>query len=198
MGRHRRRLEQAGRESPFSSRGLALGHSDRVGVDISRRGAEPLFAHGAQALADAERGEASDAVREMALTILVTTGLTSVLVQHRFNSSFAHAVYNAHTTMPDAGNHLHGEIVSLGVLVLLTLDGQFAERDRFHDLNASLGLPTRTDQVSVGPGRLDEFTDRIMDFVRPEEAPYPITRAMVHQALLDLNAYSAARVAERP
>ncbi|WP_314711878.1 iron-containing alcohol dehydrogenase family protein [Propionibacterium acidifaciens] len=185
-------------ESPFSSRGLALGHSDRVGVDISRRGAEPLFAHGAQALADAERGEASDAVREMALTILVTTGLTSVLVQHRFNSSFAHAVYNAHTTMPDAGNHLHGEIVSLGVLVLLTLDGQFAERDRFHDLNASLGLPTRTDQVSVGPGRLDEFTDRIMDFVRPEEAPYPITRAMVHQALLDLNAYSAAREAERP
>lgn len=178
-------------ESPFSSRGLDLGHSDRVGVDIARHEADPLFAHGAQALADADRNEATEALREIALNILVTTGLTSVLVKHQFNSSFAHAVYNAHTRMPNVSGHLHGEVVSFGVLVLLTLDGQLAERDRFHGLNASLGLPTRTTQVSVGPERIDEFAERIMDFVRPEEAPYEITYDMVRRALLDLNAYSA-------
>lgn len=182
-------------ESPFSSRGLDLGHSDRVGVDIARREADPLFAHGAQALADADRGEATEAVREMALNILITTGLTSVLVKHQFNSSFAHSVYNAHTTMEDASGHLHGEVVSLGVLVLLTLDGQFDERDRFHDLNVRLGLPTRTDQISIGPERIDEFAEHIMNFTHREEAPYEITYEMVRQALLDLNAYSAQREA---
>ena len=66
-----------------------------------------------------------------------------------YNSSLAHCVYYGASTLPQCERHLHGEIVSFGVLCLLTYDGQLEERDRIMQFNKSVGLPVTLDELEI-------------------------------------------------
>lgn len=78
---------------------------------------------------------------------MISTGVVSNLTvdpgqAYYYNSSLAHCVYYGATLVPaSGGRHLHGEIVSFGVLTLLTYDGQLEQRDRIMRFNRSIGLP---------------------------------------------------------
>ena len=69
---------------------------------------------------------------EIIEAIIISTGFVSNFVQVDYTTGMAHAMYNGFTILPstEANHHLHGEVVSYGILVMLTADKQYEERDQ--------------------------------------------------------------------
>ena len=65
------------------------------------------------------------------LDIIISTGLVSNLTttenDYYYNSSLAHAFYNG-STLVEGARGLHGEVVSFGVLTLLTCAGEIQKK----------------------------------------------------------------------
>ena len=78
------------------------------------------------------------------LDIIVSTGLvsnmTTQMPNYYYNASLAHCVYYGSTVTKKGHQHLHGEIVALGILCLLTYDQQFEVRDRIMEFNDKMGF----------------------------------------------------------
>lgn len=179
-------------ESTFKARGVDLSHSDQLGVDIARNCAAPMLKYGAQAMADKEAGQVSDALAQVILNIIVTTGMVSVLVDNTYNSALGHAIYYGTTVLPHVEeNHLHGELVSYGVLVLLTLDEQKENLDQVYAFNRSVKLPTCLADIEVNSDDLEKVLDQVMEKKDLVGSPYTITREAVKKAIMDLEDYHA-------
>ena len=89
---------------------------------------------------------------QRALDIVVNTGYVSNLTNQNdyyYNSSVAHAFYNATCSIPREGTYLHGEVVSLGVLVLFAYTGDTENLKRYADFNKQMGLPVTLEQVGL-------------------------------------------------
>ena len=72
----------------------------------------------------------SEAVKQIALDIVVNTGYVSNLTNQNdyyYNSSVAHAFYNATCSIPREGTYLHGEVVSSGRARAVRLHGRHRE-----------------------------------------------------------------------
>lgn len=174
-------------ECTFSSRGDELDHTNLLGVDISRNCVEPLLKYGKTAYEDAKVHKVSKELEQVILNIIITTGLVSVLVINDYNSCLAHSVYYGCTTLENIEkNHLHGEVVSYGVLVMLTCDKKFKERDRVYSFNKSIGLPTCLSDIEVEEKDLDKVLDKAMETGDIKHVPYEITREMIYNAIMDL------------
>lgn len=93
---------------------------------------------------DCRNNRASKAIEEVALNIFINTGMVSNMVDSaKYNTSLAHAFFNASTTLPQIeARHKHGEVVSYGTLLLLTLDKQYDKLERFFDFYKGMELPT--------------------------------------------------------
>ena len=79
--------------------------------------------------------------------IVVTTGIASIFLTKDYtpdyNSGLAHAIFYALTAYPVIEErHLHGEVVAIGILIALLVDGQKEEFEKIYELNKSIGLPT--------------------------------------------------------
>ena len=96
--------------------------------------------------------QSTDAVKQIALDIVVNTGYVSNLTNQNdyyYNSSVAHAFYNASCSIPREGSYLHGEVVSLGVLVLFAYTGDTENLERYAAFNNQMGLPVTLEQVGL-------------------------------------------------
>ncbi|KOF56554.1 glycerol dehydrogenase [Clostridium sp. DMHC 10] len=178
-------------ECTFSSRGDELDHTNLLGVDISRNCVEPLLKYGKKAYEDVKNNKVSYELEQVILNIIITTGLVSVFVINDYNSCLAHSVYYGCTTLEKIEkNHLHGEVVSYGVLVMLTCDKQFEERDRVYSFNKSIGLPTCLADIEVEETDLDKVLDKAMETGDIKHVPYKITREMIYNAIMELEKVS--------
>ena len=78
-----------------------------------------------KALEDCKKNIASYELEQIALDIIISTGLVSNLTsdaeKYYYNSSLAHCVYYGSTVVPACASHLHGEIVSFGVFMFINL-----------------------------------------------------------------------------
>ncbi|MDD3224174.1 MAG: iron-containing alcohol dehydrogenase family protein [Clostridium sp.] len=174
-------------ECTISSRNDELDHSNLLGVEVSRNCVEPLLRYGKKAYEDVKENRVSFELEQVALNIIVTTGLVSVFVKNDYNSCLAHSVYYGTTALENKGKeHLHGEVVSYGVLVLLTCDKQYKERDRVYKFNKSLGLPTCLADLDVEEKDLDTVLDKVMETGDIKHVPYEMTREMIYNAMMDL------------
>ena len=110
-------------ECTVSGRGDELDHPKALGTAISHMCGDPLVKYGVQALADCDADRVTDALEEIVLGIIVSTGYVSNLVNIDLTTGAAHAMYNGFTVLPqiEHNGHLHGEIVAYGVLVLLAM-----------------------------------------------------------------------------
>lgn len=72
---------------------------------------------------------------------------------------------------PVCEKHLHGEIVSFGVLCLLTYDNQTEERDGILDFNRSIGLPVTMEQIGLIEVDLPVVAKKTSSVVEWEYAP---------------------------
>lgn len=152
-------------EAVFSSRNHELLHTPLMEVQLSGICTEPLLQYGPQALEEARQQEPGEALEQVVLDIIVSTGLvsnfTTQLPDYYYNSSLAHCVYYGATITDEGHKHRHGEVVSLGVLCLLTHDQQAEQQDRIMAFNHSIGLPVSFDELGI---REEEF-EAMADYV---------------------------------
>lgn len=176
-------------EATMSARGDELAHYHALGVSMSRMCLDPLLQYGAQAMLDHEKGLVTDAFEQVVLAVIVTTGIVSILVTTEqiidYNTGLAHAVFYALTAFPDLPvekNHLHGEVVGFGVLILLLVDGQ---DDMFRTMlafNRSIGLPTKLSDIEVESSDLERILPQVLRMHDIDHNPYPITLELLQQA----------------
>ena len=141
----------------------------------------------------------SDAFTECVLDIIVSTGVVSNLVTHTeyyYNSSLAHCFYNASMVLPSAHEHLHGEVVSFGNLVLLAYDGQNELLERFLDFNTSINLPVTLAQVGITTDeQLMKLVDAAEHIKEWSTGPEPAAREQFVAAIRKVDTLGAARLA---
>lgn len=151
-------------EAVFSSKNVSLAHTPLMGVQLSKICTEPLLTYGGEALKACKEKRVTEALEQVVLDIIVSTGLVSNMTTHTpeyyYNSSLAHCVYYGATVTKHGHQHLHGEIVALGVLCLLTFDGQTELRDRIMDFNARMGFPICFDDVEIEEDEFDKMADK--------------------------------------
>ncbi len=176
-------------EATVSARGDELRYYHALGVGMSRMCLDPLLRYGAEAMRDHEKGLATPAVEQVILTIIVTTAIVSILVTTEhiidYNTGLAHAVFYALTSFPELPvekNHLHGEVVGFGVLILLLADGQNDMFQTMLDFNRSVGLPTRLEDIEVAQSDLERIIPQVLNMHDIDHNPYPITEEMLKQA----------------
>ena len=89
-------------------------------------------------------------------------------------------------------HHLHGEVVSLGVLCLLEHAGQFEEEDRLMQFNDSIGLPVCFDDVEIQESEFDKMADKFMQTTEWAHMPQGVTRENFLESMRRENAKGRA------
>ena len=166
-------------EAVFSSKNDELDHTPLMGVQLSHVCTEPLLRYGARALEACRARKASHELEQVTLDIIISTGLVSNMTSHTpeyyYNSSLAHCVYYGSTVTRNGHRHLHGEIVSLGVLCLLTYEKKYEERDAIMAFNASMKLPVCFDDVEIEESEFEAMGRKALTSTEWEYRPADVT-----------------------
>lgn len=175
-------------EATISSRGEELPHYTALGVAVSRMCLDPLVQYGTKAYEDNRKQICSYELEQAVLSIVVTTGIASIFLTRDFtpdyNSGLAHAIFYALTAYPVIEEkHLHGEVVGFGVLYALLCDGQEAEFQKIYELNKSLGLPLKLQDIEITGEEFEETIERIPQMSDVKHYPYPVTTQMLKTAM---------------
>ena len=175
-------------ECTISSRNDVPAHSDAMGIALSSMCAAPILRWGKQAMADCEAHKVTPELTEIIEAIIISTGYVSNFVQVDYTTGMAHAMYNGFTILPttEEYHHLHGEVVSYGILVMLTADKQYAERDRLLAFNRSIGLPTHLADIHARPEDLPAVTEKALAGIDVRVWPYPVAQQMLIDAVMEL------------
>ena len=178
-------------ECTISSRNDTPAHSDAMGIALSTMCAAPIVRWGRKAMEDCEAHQVTMELTEIILAIIVSTGFVSNFVQVDYTTGMAHAMYNGFTILPstEANHHLHGEVVSYGILVMLTADKQYAERDKIFAFNKSIGLPTCLADVHAKPEDLEAVTTKALAGIDVRVYPYPVTAEMIVAGIMEMEEY---------
>lgn len=182
-------------ESVMSSRGEDLVHYHSLGVTTSRLCLYPLLKYGAKAMADFKEGKSSFEVEQVILSVVVTTGIASILLTAEhiidYNTGLAHAVFYALTSFPHIEErHLHGEVVAFGVLILLLVDQDEEMFKTMFDFNRSVALPTCLADIEMSENDLEKLVPMVCAMKDIEHNPYKISEEMVFNAFKRLEEYN--------
>lgn len=180
-------------ESTISSRGEELPHYYTLGITMSRMCLEPILLYGKKAYEDNEKQVVSHELEQVILAIIVTTAMVSILVtkEHKidYNTGMGHAVFYALTSLEHVEKeHLHGEVVAFGILILLLVDHDREELNRLYRFHQSVGLPVRISDIGVTKEELEQVLPKIASMPDIAHNPYPVTYDMVKEAFEELEA----------
>lgn len=177
-------------ECTTSSRGDVPSHSDAMGIALSSMCAEPILRWGQKAMEDCKAHQVTYELTEIILSIIVSTGLVSNFVQVDYTTGLAHAIYNGFTILPstEEHHHLHGEVVSYGILAMLTIDKKYEERDKVLVFNRSIGLPTRLSDIHAKPEDLPAVAEKALQGIDVRKWPYAVTAEMIVDGIQELEA----------
>ena len=180
-------------ESSVSSRGDELAYYHALGVSVSRSCLDPLLQYGEKAFRDHKEKKVTEELTQVILTVIVTTAIASILLTADkiidYNTGLAHAVFYALTAFPELHmerDHLHGEVVGFGVLILLLADGQEEMFRKMYAFNRSVGLPTRLEHIGVTEADLNKVLPKVLSMPDIAHNPYPITLDMLSGAFRKL------------
>lgn len=176
-------------ESAFSARANNDTYEGQMGVVIATMCAEPVKKHAVQAMAAARAHERNTSFDQMALAVIFTTGLASNFLEEDLNSSIAHAMCYGFTTQKQVEeHHLHGEIVSYGVLVLLTADKQIEERNQWISVYKEIGLPTKLGDLDMKQEDMEPVFLKALSVNDIVVGPYKVTKELLQDAVAQLEA----------
>ena len=102
--------------------------------------------------------------------------------------AFDHRLIDQSTQEIVEKNHLHGEIVSYGVLVLLTVDKQLEERAKWLDVYKAMGLPVKLADLEMKIEDMAPVYKKAIDVPATDVSPYPITEQILEDAVKALEA----------
>lgn len=183
-------------EVTFACRDKNLYHVPLLGLGIAKTCTDPLTTFGKKALHDCKNNKVSFELEQVALDIIILTGIVSNCETHinqpndkyYYNSSLAHCVYYGSSLIPECEKHLHGEIVAFGVLCLLTYDNQIAERDKIIAFNKSVGLPVTMGEIGLKNSDLPIIAKKAASVVEWEYVPGTPTTEKFIKAIKDADA----------
>lgn len=173
-------------EVEFSSRGRQKSYKDEMALSISRMCNIPLIESAVSAIEDSKNNRPSEKLEEVALIILVSTGMVSMLINPKFNGALAHALFYGLTEIPGfEENFLHGDVIGYTTTVQLVLDNQIDEARKISNLIEKLGVETTLSARGI---KVD------FDYLKPvlsatlldpdmEVLPYDITDKMIFDAI---------------
>lgn len=178
-------------EAVFSSKDDVLSHTPLMGRQVSRICTDPLIEYGAQALEAIRERKPSFALEQVVLDIIVSTGIVSNMMttvdSYYYNSTLAHCVYYGATVTEHGHNHLHGEIVSLGVLCLLQFENRPDEVERIMKFNRSIGLPVCFDDIEIDESEFEKMADKFVTTTEWAHKPKGVTRENFIASMKELN-----------
>ena len=181
-------------EVPFSARGheSELAMKDALPLCMSKMTGEPLLQYGKEAYDGVKEGKTSFALEQVVLAVVVTSGMVSYLIDsYKYNSNMGHAIFYGMTVLPQIEErHLHGEVVSYGVLCMLMMDKQMELLDRIYKFMKSIGLPTKLADMEVKLEEMGPALDSAVTKYDIECSPYKITKELMYQAVVDLEEYN--------
>ena len=179
----------------FSSRDKFMYHTPLMGICMSKICTDPLIQYGKKAIEDCKNNISSFELEQVALDIIESTGIVSNFATHEaqkdpkdnyyYNSSLAHCIYYGSSLIKASEKHLHGEIVSFGVLCLLTYDNQIEERNRIMEFNKSIGLPITLSDISLTEDDLEIIAKKASSVVEWSYVPGNPTEEKFIQAIKD-------------
>lgn len=149
-------------EVEFATQGKTLDHTATMGLALAKTCTAPLLKYGKQGMEDCKNDTNSAAIEAIALDIVVSTGYVSNLTnqpEYYYNSSIAHAFYNGSCSIARDGHHLHGEVVSFGVLVLYAYAKDEENLMKMAKFNKSIGLPVTLADVDLDESHLEALTE---------------------------------------
>ena len=178
-------------ECTISSRGHTPSHSDAMGIALSPMCAAPIMRWGQKAMLDCMAHQVSRELTEVILGIIISTGYVSNFVQVDYTTGLAHAIYNGFTVLPstEEHHHLHGEVVSYGILVMLTIDKQYEQRDRLYEFSRSIGLPTCLADIHADHAELHKVTAKALAGIDVRVYPYKVTEQMIIDGIMEMEEY---------
>ena len=150
-----------------------------MGLALAKTCTEPLLKYGKQGMEDCKNDTNSAAIEAIALDIVVSTGYVSNLTnqpEYYYNSSIAHAFYNGSCSIARNGHHLHGEVVSFGVLVLYAYAKDEENLMKMAKFNKSIGLPVTLADVDLDESHLEALTEAATKTNEWKNAPFPFTK----------------------
>ena len=178
-------------ETTLAARGRDLAHGDAFGVAAGIQCYKPLVKYGAKALEDCKNNNPSFEVEQICLCNLVTTGMVSNFIDFSLNSCIAHSLFYGFTVLPQIEkNHLHGEVVSYGVLVQLIYDGQYDKLDELYPFYKSVKLPTKLADIEVKYEELGPVIDKTLEVRDIKNAPYEVTAQKLLDSIAELEEYN--------
>ena len=141
--------------------------------------------YGKQAMDDVKAGKSSFALEQVVLAVVITSGMVSYLIDsYKYNSNMGHAIFYGMTVLPQIEErHLHGEVVSYGVLCMLMMDKQMDLLDRIYKFMKSIGLPTKLADMEVTLDEMGPALDSAVTKYDIECSPYKITKELMYQAV---------------
>ena len=80
-------------------------------------------------------------------------------------------------------NHLHGEMVAYGLLILLTVDQQMDELQRWLPIYRELGWPTKLSQLGLTASHIPQIVEKATSVHDIDVSPYKITADMLTKAI---------------
>lgn len=143
--------------------------------------------YGEDALLAVQRQEVSLALEHVAYAIIANTGFASSLLHLRYGTSLAHSIHNALVSWKEIhDNHIHGEIVAYGLLVLLQMDQNKKVHDQLTDFYHRIKLPTQLKDLDMknDDKTLDEIVIGTLKDEYLVETCYPVTFDLVKDAFI--------------
>ena len=183
-------------EAEMSSRGEDLPHYFQMGVNSSFMCYEPIMKYGVAGYESAKKGELSPEYEQVVLAIIVSTAVASIYLtaEHtvHYNSGLAHAIFYSLTAYPHIEKkHLHGEVVSFGVLNLLLVDNNMKDFEKVYRFNKEVGLPVCLEDLEFTAENIEKLSSDAVIMKDIEHNAYPVTKEMLISAMKKLEAYKA-------
>ena len=171
-------------EAEMSSKGEELQHYFQMGVNASRMCYEPIMKYGKAAMDSNDRKQNSYEYEQVVLAIIVSTAVASIYLtaEHtvHYNSGLAHAIFYSLTAHPHIEkNHLHGEVVSYGILNLLLVDNNMEDFETVYKFNKSVGLPTCLKDLEFTKDNIEQLAENAVIMKDIEHNTYVITKEML-------------------
>ncbi|MDA1075155.1 MAG: glycerol dehydrogenase [Proteobacteria bacterium] len=147
--------------------------------------AHTLYEHGLAASDAVRRSVIDDALERVveANTLLSGLGFESGGI------AAAHGVAQSYTNLPHVhAGYLHGEMVAMGLLTQLAMEGNVDETRKAAEFFSRIGLPVCLEQLSVERSdtvSLEVVSAAAVDFPLTHNMPFTVTPDVVKQAILD-------------
>ena len=136
------------------SKNLPVNFPSAMGVKLSSLCRDLILENGEKAFYEKN---ITEEFKKIVLAVLVNTGMVSNLVDEFLNGAVAHSVFYGLTVLPRIEKeHLHGEVVSFGILVQLVMEGKQEEYKELLSFYKKMKFPAKLSDVVV----IEEFLEK--------------------------------------